>query len=144
MSISRRKFLKSSAATAAALALWRVQSRPADAAAAPAAGPFQPTWDSLAQYQCPEWFRDAKFGIWAHWTAQCVPEQGDWYARQMYQEGNGDYKFQVRAITGIRRRSASRISTICGRPRNWDPEKLMGLYKAAGAKYFVALAQPSR
>ena len=47
-------------------------------------GPFQPSWDSLAQYQWPEWFRDAKFGIWAHWTAQSVPEQGDWYARKMY------------------------------------------------------------
>ena len=34
--------------------------------------------------QDPDWFRDAKFGIWAHWTAQCVPEAGDWYARQMY------------------------------------------------------------
>jgi alpha-L-fucosidase len=43
-----------------------------------APGPFQPTWESLAsQYHCPEWFRDAKFGIWAHWSAQCVPEQGD-------------------------------------------------------------------
>ncbi|MCK9209005.1 MAG: alpha-L-fucosidase, partial [Salinivirgaceae bacterium] len=37
-------------------------------------GPFQPTWESFEQnYQCPEWFQDAKFGIWAHWSAQCVP-----------------------------------------------------------------------
>ncbi|MBW8865491.1 MAG: alpha-L-fucosidase, partial [Verrucomicrobia bacterium] len=28
-----------------------------------AAGKFVPAWDSLKQYQCPEWFRDAKFGI---------------------------------------------------------------------------------
>ena len=40
-------------------------------------GPFQPTWDSLKKYECPRWFRDAKFGIWAHWSAQCVPEDGD-------------------------------------------------------------------
>jgi len=51
-----------------------------------ATGKFAPSWDSLRQYQTPEWFRDAKFGIWAHWTAQCVPEQGDWYARNMYPE----------------------------------------------------------
>src|ERR1017187_1259551 len=44
-------------------------------------GIFQPTWESLKQYQCPEWFRDAKFGIWAHWGPQCEPEDGDWYAR---------------------------------------------------------------
>ena len=58
-------------------------------------GPFQPTSKSLSAYQVPDWFRDAKFGIWAHWTAQCVPEQGDWYARSMYIEGNKDYKFHV-------------------------------------------------
>jgi alpha-L-fucosidase len=35
------------------------------------AGPSAPTWESLARYQVPEWFRDAKFGIWAHWGPQC-------------------------------------------------------------------------
>ena len=50
-------------------------------------GPFKPNWESLKQYECPEWFRDAKFGIWACWSPQCVPEQGDWYARQMYIQG---------------------------------------------------------
>ena len=56
-------------------------------------GPFTPEWESLKQYQCPEWFRDAKFGIWSHWGPQCVPEQGDWYARQMYVEGHRQYLF---------------------------------------------------
>jgi alpha-L-fucosidase len=39
-----------------------------------APGKFQPTWDSLKQYQVPDWFRNAKFGIWAHWGPQCEPE----------------------------------------------------------------------
>ena len=43
-----------------------------------ATGPFQPTWQSLTNYQTPEWFRDAKFGIWAHWGPQAVPMDGDW------------------------------------------------------------------
>jgi len=60
-----------------------------------APGPFTPDWDSLKQYECPEWFRDAKFGIWAHWSAQCVPERGDWYAQKMYQEKDPDYKYHV-------------------------------------------------
>jgi alpha-L-fucosidase len=60
-----------------------------DASAEPVAqGKFQPTWESLAQYEAPEWFRDAKFGIWAHWGPQCEPERGDWYAREMYSQGN--------------------------------------------------------
>ena len=59
-------------------------------------GLFQPTWESLAQYgEAPEWFQDAKFGIWAHWGPQCQPEQGDWYARNMYNEGSRQYKWHV-------------------------------------------------
>ena len=55
-------------------------------------GPFQPTMESLTNYSCPQWFRDAKFGIWAHWGPQAVPMEGDWYARKMYQQGSPDYK----------------------------------------------------
>jgi len=49
-------------------------------------GPYKPTWDSLLQYEAPEWYRDAKFALWAHWSPQCVPEAGDWYVRGMYTE----------------------------------------------------------
>jgi alpha-L-fucosidase len=105
-----------------------------------AAGPFQPTWESLIQqYNCPEWFRDAKFGIWAHWTAQCVPEQGDWYARKMYIPGDPVFKSHLAAYghpSQFGFKDICRIWTA----ENWDPEKLIRLYKRAGAKYFVALA----
>ena len=105
-----------------------------------APGPFQPTWESLAsQYQCPEWFRDAKFGIWAHWSAQCVPEQGDWYARKMYIQGDPDYEYHV-AHYGHPSKSGFMEIDNLWRAEHWEPEKLMVLYKAAGAKYFVALA----
>src|SRR3974390_375689 len=60
-----------------------------------APGPFQPTLESLKQYQCPDWFRDAKFGIWAHWGPQAVPMDGDWYARGMYEPGNNHYKYHL-------------------------------------------------
>ncbi|MDQ2688188.1 MAG: alpha-L-fucosidase, partial [Armatimonadota bacterium] len=102
-------------------------------------GPFQPSWASLQKYQCPEWFRDAKFGIWAHWTAQCVPEQGDWYARQMYQEGSHDYQYQCEHYGHPSKVGFKDIDHIW-HAEHWDPERLIGLYKAAGAKYFVALA----
>ncbi len=36
-----------------------------------AQGKFEPTWQSLSQYKVPEWYRNAKFGIWAHWGPQC-------------------------------------------------------------------------
>lgn len=44
-------------------------------------GPFEPTWESLkAGYRVPDWYRDAKFGLWAHWGPQCVLEAGDFEA----------------------------------------------------------------
>jgi alpha-L-fucosidase len=53
-----------------------------------ASGPFQLTWESLEQhYRLPDWYRDAKFGIWMHWGPQCQPGDGDWYAKYMYDQG---------------------------------------------------------
>ena len=111
-----------------------------DASAEPVAdGPFKPDWDSLKQYQCPDWFRDAKFGIWAHWSAQCVPEQGDWYARRMYVKGDPDYRYQCDHYGHPSKVGFKDIDNLW-HAEHWDPEKLIGLYKRAGAKYFVALA----
>ena len=52
---------------------------------------FEASFDSLRTYSTPEWFRDAKFGIWSHWGPQSVPMFGDWYARNMYIEGTPLY-----------------------------------------------------
>ena len=104
-----------------------------------AAGPFKPAWDSLKQYRAPDWFRDAKFGIWAHWTAQCVPEQGDWYARRMYLQGDPAYDFHVRTYGHPSEFGFMQIDHLW-QAEQWDPAALMGLYVKAGAKYFVALA----
>lgn len=51
---------------------------------------FTADFESLRQYECPDWFRDAKFGIWSHWGPQSVPMFGDWYARNMYIQGTVD------------------------------------------------------
>ena len=104
-----------------------------------AGGTFQPTWDSLKQYQVPEWFRDAKFGIWAHWGPQCQPERGDWYARQMYSEGNEQYKDHV-ARYGHPSTAGFKDVIHAWKAEKWDPERLLALYKRAGAQYFFALA----
>ena len=104
-----------------------------------AAGKFQPTWDSLKQYQCPQWFRDAKFGIWAHWGPQCEPEDGDWYARGMYQTGSAQYQFHTNHY-GSPLGFGFKDVIHEWHAKNWDPEKLVELYKRAGAQYFFALA----
>ncbi len=104
-----------------------------------AAGKFQPTWASLKQYAVPEWFRDAKFGIWAHWGPQCAPERGDWYAREMYGEGSARYNFHV-ATYGHPSVFGFKDVIHAWKAENWDPDKLLALYKRAGAEYFFALA----
>ncbi len=148
--LTRRSFIKKSALVAGSAAVTHLlpSCRSVNASAlvtAPsgrriAAGPFQPTWESLAsQYQCPDWFRDAKFGIWAHWSAQCVPEQGDWYARQMYLQNGSQYNFHVKTYGHPSQFGFMEIDNLWKAER-WEPEKLMALYKRAGAKYFFALA----
>ncbi len=102
-------------------------------------GKFEPTWQSLKEYQTPEWFRNAKFGIWAHWGPQCQPEQGDWYARFMYDEGSDPYKWHV-AHYGHPSKVGFKEVINDWKAQNWDPEKLVALYKRAGAQYFFAMA----
>ena len=100
---------------------------------------FKPTDESFKQYQYPEWFRDAKFGIWAHWGPQAVPRQGDWYARQMYEEGSADYKYHV-AKYGHPSKFGYKDIIPLWKAEKWNPEQLMALYKKVGAKYFVSMA----
>ncbi|MBJ6121816.1 alpha-L-fucosidase [Sphingomonas mollis] len=122
------------------VALAAARGALAQSAAGLATGPVRPTWDSLVHhYRYPDWFRDAKFGIWSHWGPQAVPEQGDWYGRFMYMQGHPMYRHHLAtyghpADTGmidIQNRWTAAA---------WDPEALMKRFTAAGAKYFVSLA----
>jgi alpha-L-fucosidase len=103
-----------------------------------ASGPFQPTMDSLREYRCPDWFRDAKFGIWAHWGPQAVPMDGDWYARGMYEPGNKHYQYHL-AHYGHPSQFGYKDIIPLWKAEKWDPDRLMQLYKKAGAKYFVSM-----
>ncbi len=104
-----------------------------------AKGPFQPDWPSLEQYKTPDWYRNAKFGIWAHWGPQCEPEYGDWYARGMYQEGSDQYNYHVKKY-GHPSQFGFKEVINAWKADQWNPDELVGWYKEAGAKYFVALA----
>ncbi len=104
-----------------------------------AKGPFTADWNSLTNYQTPEWFRDAKFGIWAHWGPQCEPEHGDWYARLMYLPGQPDYTSHL-AEYGHPSTNGFKDIIHQWKAENFDPDKLLAFYKKNGAKYFMALA----
>jgi alpha-L-fucosidase len=141
---TRRHLIKSALAAAPAVAFAPRLFAQAPPTGYPdihiAPGPFQPTWESLkAGYKTPDWFRDAKFGIWNHWTAQCVPEQGDWYARRMYLQGDKDYDHHLKTYGHPSKVGWMEIDNLW-KAENWKPEELMSLYVAAGARYFTALA----
>lgn len=109
-------------------------------------GKFKPTDESLQQYKYPEWFRDAKFGIWAHWGPQAVPEEGDWYAKLMYvsekEKGqwfsNADYLHHLKTYGHPSVKGYKDIIPLWKAER-WNPDELMKLYKRVGARYFVSM-----
>lgn len=101
-------------------------------------GKFQPTWSSLENYQVPEWFRNAKFGIWAHWGPQCVEGSGDWMARSMYLEGSAEYKYHVEHYGHPSEVGFKDIIPLF-KAEKWNPDALVAFYKKIGAQYFFAL-----
>lgn len=133
MPFTRRALLGATAGLAASPALAASQGKTGR-------GPFKASWESLAAgYKTPDWFRDAKLGIWSHWGPQCVPEFGDWYGRQMYQQGNPFYEHHVKTYG-----HPTQFGFMEFIPRwkadAWDPEALMKTYVAAGAKFFMSMA----
>jgi alpha-L-fucosidase len=114
------------------------QAGAADLSLPIAPGPFQPTMESLTNYHCPEWFRDAKFGMWAHWGPQAVPMDGDWYARQLYEQGHPQYQDHLEHYGHPSTNGYKDIIPLW-KAEKWDPDRLMALYKRAGARYFVSM-----
>ncbi|CAN7242149.1 alpha-L-fucosidase [Pseudoduganella sp. LjRoot289] len=106
------------------------------ASAAPAQ--FKPDAESLNTYTAPDWFRDAKFGIWSHWGPQSVPRAGDWYARNMYVYGTPQYEHHLKNY-GHPSKAGYKDIIPLWKAEKFDPEALMALYKQAGARYFVSM-----
>jgi len=146
MKYSKREIMK---APAAALGLsMAVRASGAAAAGSPTAasdpkldiapGRFQATTESLTTYQTPDWFRDAKFGIWAHWGPQAVAGQGDWYARFMYVPGHPHYDHHLKTYGHPSEKGYKDIIPLWTAEK-FDPEALADRYQAAGARYIVSM-----
>ncbi|MDP4271715.1 MAG: alpha-L-fucosidase, partial [Bacteroidota bacterium] len=102
-------------------------------------GPYKADWKEISRlYTVPAWWREAKFGAWSHWDPQSMPEQGDWYARGMYMEGDRQYNYHLQHFGHP---SEYGYKDICHNwvIDKWNPEELMNLYVEMGAKYFMAM-----
>ena len=125
---------------------WRAASSKYDAARkslladvdrAITAGPYRADWESLRNYQVPDWYKDAKFGIFIHWGVYSVPAFGsEWYPREMYQEGSPEYKHQL-ATYGPLTQFGYKDFIPRFTAANFDAEKWAALFQDAGAKYVV-------
>jgi alpha-L-fucosidase len=104
-------------------------------------GPFRPDWESLQKYEVPEWYRDAKFGIFIHWGIYSVPAFGnEWYPRNMYREGSEEYKHHI-ATYGPLDKFGYKDFIPMFKAEHYDPAAWAELFKKAGAKYVVPVAE---
>jgi alpha-L-fucosidase len=104
-------------------------------------GPFRADWNSLAGYRVPDWFRDAKLGIFIHWGVYSVPAFGnEWYSRNMYVEGNAAFKHHV-ATYGPQSKFGYKDFIPMFRAEHFDANAWLDLFAQAGARYVVPVAE---
>jgi alpha-L-fucosidase len=102
---------------------------------------FKATWRSLGQYQVPDWYKDAKFGIFIHWGVYSVPAFGnEWYPRQMYRTGTPEFKHHVETF-GPQKAFGYKDFIPLFKAENFDPGRWAELFRNAGAKYVVPVAE---
>jgi alpha-L-fucosidase len=106
---------------------------------------FAPTWESLGKYKCPEWYKDAKFGIFIHWGVYSVPAFGsEWYPHWMYCDtlvwGNQYYQHHVNTY-GTADKFGYKDFIPMFKAEKFDANRWVELFKKSGAKYIVPVAE---
>ncbi|WP_263357946.1 alpha-L-fucosidase [Acidicapsa ligni] len=138
MRLTRRKALQLIGGTIPAFAMRGVLAQASNDAIHPMSGKYTNTRESLKTYSIPDWFADAKFGIWSHWGPQSAIGAGDWYARNMYMEGSPQYEYHVKRF-GPQSKFGYKDAIPLFTANKWDPDHLMDLYVKAGARYFFSM-----
>jgi alpha-L-fucosidase len=102
---------------------------------------YEPTWESLLNYSVPEWYQDAKFGIFIHWGVYCVPAfANEWYPRNMYVEGSPEFEHH-RETWGPHSKFGYKDFIPMLRAERFDPAHWADIFKRAGARYVVPVAE---
>jgi alpha-L-fucosidase len=102
-----------------------------------AQGPFTPDWKTLANYTAPDWYRDAKFGIFIHWGVYSVPAfYSEWYPREMYIEGSAVNKHHIETYGPLTKFGYKDFIPMF-KAEKFDPQAWAQLFADAGAKYVV-------
>ena len=106
-----------------------------------AGGPYQDNWESLSRYSVPEWYKNAKFGIFIHWGIYSVPAFGsEWYSRNMYVKDSPEYKHHVETY-GKHKDFGYKDFIPMFTADKFDPDAWAELFAEAGARYVVPVAE---
>jgi len=108
------------------------------------AGPFQPNWDSLAEFRIPNWYKDAKFGLFIHWGVYSVPGYGnEWYPREMYKADKSRRDIHEHHLETYGKPSEFGYKDFIPmfRAERFDPDEWATLFKSAGARYVIPVAE---
>lgn len=104
-------------------------------------GPFTDSWQSLLNYKIPQWYKDAKFGIFIHWGVYSVPAFGsEWYPRNMYQRGTPEYDHHVKTY-GLQNKFGYKDFIPMFKAEKFDPKAWADLFEKSGARYVVPVAE---
>lgn len=106
-----------------------------------AEGPFKDTWESLSKYRVPEWYKNAKFGIFIHWGIYSVPAFGsEWYSRNMYIQGSEEYRHHIETY-GKHTEFGYKDFIPMFTADKFDADAWAELFREAGANYAVPVAE---
>lgn len=105
------------------------------------AGPYQPNWESIkANYQVPEWIKDAKFGIFMHFGVYTVPAHGsEWYPHHMY--NNEEFAKLHTEHFGPPDQFGYKDFIPLFKCEKFNPDDWADLFVKAGAKYICPTAE---
>jgi len=102
---------------------------------------FEATWESLEQYQVPDWYQDGKFGIFIHWGPYCVPAFGnEWYPRNMYLQNTREFIYHQK-VYGHQSKFGYKDFIPLFKAEKFDPAAWADLFRRAGARFVVPVAE---
>ena len=102
-------------------------------------GPFEADWQSLVNnYEVPEWFRDAKFGIFIHWGLYSVPAAGsEWYPKHMYNAMSREHQRKWGKLNEFGYKDFIPLF----KAEKFNAQEWAELFREAGARYVIPTAE---
>ena len=104
-------------------------------------GKYKDTWESLADYEVPQWYKDAKFGIFSHFGLYSVAEKNsEWYSRQMYMQGHSSYLYHLENF-GDHKEFGYKEFIELFKPVKFNSLEWIETIKKSGARYYIPVAE---